>query len=79
MSKRTTILLADEVYQRLVQESVRRYKTTKGISKVANELLKGALRGEASIFDLIMSEKVAKTTTKEFEKFRRQLSKRFES
>jgi predicted CopG family antitoxin len=79
MSKRTTILLADEVYQRLVQESVRRYKTTKGISKVANELLKSALRGEASIFDLIMSEKVAKTTTKEFEKFRRQLSKRFES
>jgi predicted CopG family antitoxin len=79
MSRRTTILLDDDIYQRLVNESLRRYKTTKAMSKVANELLKRALKGEAKILDLIFSEKVAKTTASEFETFRRELSKRFES
>ncbi len=79
MSKRTTILLDEDIYEKLVRESLRRYKTTKGMSKVANELLKGALKGEAKILDLIFSEKVAKTSAKEFEAFRRDMSKRFES
>jgi predicted CopG family antitoxin len=79
MSRRTTILLDDDIYQRLVNESLRRYKTTKAMSKVANELLRRALKGEAKILDLIFSEKVAKTTASEFETFRRDLSKRFES
>lgn len=79
MSKRTTVLLDDDVYQRLVSESLRKYKSTKGISKVANELLKRALKGESKILDLVFSEKLAKTSTKEFEALRRELSKRFES
>jgi predicted CopG family antitoxin len=79
MSRRTTILLDDDIYQRLVNESMRRYKTTKAMSKVANELLKKALKGEAKVLDLVFSEKLAKTNAKEFETFRRELSKRFES
>lgn len=79
MSRRTTILLDDDIYEKLVTESLRRYKTTKAISKVANELLKRALKGEAKVLDLIFSEKLAKTSAKEFDSFRRELSKRFES
>ena len=79
MSRRTTILLDDEIYERLVNESMRRYRTTKAMSKVANELLKRALKGEANILDLVFTEKLAKTSVKEFETFRRELSKRFES
>jgi len=73
------MLLHDDVYERLVRESLRRYKTTKAISRVANEMLQASLRSEASIMNLIFSKKIAKTTAKEFEEFRRQLSKRFES
>jgi predicted CopG family antitoxin len=79
MAKRTTIILHEDVYERLVQESLRRYKTTKAISKVVNEMLQASLRSEAKILSLIFSKKIAKTTSKEFEESRRQLSKRFES
>ena len=79
MAKRTTIILHEDVYERLVQESLRRYKTTKAISKVVNEMLQASLRSEAKILNLIFSKKIAKTTSKEFEESRRQLSKRFES
>ncbi len=79
MSKRTTILLDDDIYQKLVSESLRRYKTTKAMSKVANELLKRALKGESKVLDLVFSEKLAKTSAREFEALRRELSKRFES
>ncbi len=79
MSKRTTIMLNEDVYERLVEESLKRYKTTKAMSKVVNDLLKGALKGEADILSLILSKKVAKTSAKEFEEFRRELSKRLES
>ena len=79
MSRRTTILLDDDIYERLVNESMRKYKTTKAMSKVANELLKRALKGETKVLDLIFTEKLAKTNQKEFEIFRRELSKRFES
>ncbi|MGA3108522.1 MAG: hypothetical protein ABSD99_03555 [Candidatus Bathyarchaeia archaeon] len=79
MSRRTTILLDDDIYQKLVNESMRRYRTTKAMSKVANELLKRALKGEAKVLDLVFSEKLVKTNVKEFETFRRELAKRFES
>jgi hypothetical protein len=79
MSRRTTILLDDDIYQRLVNESLRRYRTTKAMSKVANELLKRALMGEAKVLDLVFSEKLAKTNATEIEIFRRELSKRLES
>jgi predicted CopG family antitoxin len=79
MSRRTTILLDDDIYQKLVNESLRRYKTTKAMSRVANELLKRALKGETKILDLVFSEKLAKTSAGEFEAFRRELSRRLES
>jgi predicted CopG family antitoxin len=79
MSRRTTILLDDDIYQKLVNESLRRYKTTKAMSRVANELLKRALKGETKILDLVFSEKLAKTSAREFEDFRRGLSRRLES
>lgn len=79
MSKRTTILLEDDVYEKLVNESLRKYRTTKAMSKVANELLKRALKGETKVLELISSKKIAKTSNKEFESFRRELSRRFEA
>ena len=79
MSKRTTIMLDEDVYKRLVEESLRRHKTTKAMSRVINELLKGALKNEADILNLIFSEKITKTSAKEFEEFRRELSRRLES
>lgn len=79
MAKRTTIVLDEDVYHRLVEASVKKYGTTKAMSKIANELLKGALKGEAKIVDLLHSKKIAKTSAREFEEFRRELSRRLES
>jgi hypothetical protein len=79
MPKRTSVLLEESVYEKLVAESLRRYGTVKAISKVLNELLKDALKGKKEIIRLIYSEKVARTTAKEFEEFRRKLSRRLEA
>jgi len=77
MSRRTTVLLDEDVYEMLVKESLTKYGTVKAISKVLNEMLKKSSRRD--ILSLIYSEKVASTTAKEFEGFRRELSKRMES
>ena len=79
MPRRTTIQLDNDVYERLVKESLTRYGTVRAISKVLNELLRKSFRDKGDIFHLIYSEKVASTTAKEFERFRRDLSKRLES
>ncbi|MBS7625879.1 hypothetical protein KEJ51_02395 [Candidatus Bathyarchaeota archaeon] len=79
MAKRTTILLDEELYEKLVEESLRRHKTTKAISKVVNELLRKAIKDEAEIINLIFSQKIAKISAKDFEEFRRELSARLES
>jgi len=79
MAKRTTLTLDDDIYRRLVEESLKRYKTTKAMSRIANELLKAGLKGEARILELVRSKKIVKTSAREFEQFRRELSKRFES
>ena len=79
MSRRTTILLEEDLYRRLIEESVRRYGTSKGLSRVANELLRRALKGETDILNLIFSEKIARISAREFEESRRELSRRLES
>jgi predicted CopG family antitoxin len=79
MSRRTTVILDEDVYRRLVDESLRRHGTTKAISKVINEMLKKAFKYKGEILDILLSEKVAETSVKEFESFRRGLSGRFES
>jgi len=79
MFKRTTILLEEDIYKKLIEESLRKYGTTRAVSKVLNELLKKAFKGESQVLSILLSEKVATTTVKEFEEFRRELSKRLES
>ncbi len=79
MFKRTTVLLDEDVYEKLVEQSLRRYGTVRAVSKVLNELLKEALGSREEVIRLIYSEKVAKTTAKEFEEFREELSRRLES
>jgi len=81
MPKRTTVILDEAVYEELVKESLRRYGTVKALSKVLNELLLESIsiKGRRELLKLIYSEKVAETTVKEFEKFRRELSRRLES
>jgi len=76
MPRRTTVILEDEVYEKLVQESIRRYGTAKAISKTVNELLKERFRSD--LIRLIYSEKIARISQEELEKFRAQLSSRFE-
>ena len=77
MSRRTSVVLEEDIYEKLVEESLRRYGTARAISKVLNELLRESFRG-ADLLRLIYSEKVARTTAREFEEFRRELSKRAE-
>ncbi|MHA1675958.1 MAG: hypothetical protein ACTSU6_02155 [Candidatus Njordarchaeales archaeon] len=80
MSKRTAVILSDDVYDILVKESLSRYGTTRAISKVLNELVREAikLRGILEIKELLRKEKKIKITAEEFHKFRRELSKRLE-
>ena len=78
MVKRTTILLDDDVYRALVDESIRRYGSTKALSKVLNEELRKSLRAREKLLKLIYSEKLADVSEEEFEKFRRELSGRLE-
>jgi len=76
MPRRTTVILEDEVYEKLVQESIRRYGTARAISKTISELLKERFRSD--LIRLIYSEKIARISQEEFEKFRAQLSRRLE-
>jgi predicted CopG family antitoxin len=43
--KRTTILLEDEVYRKLVQEAIERYGSAKKLSLLINQKLKGGEEG----------------------------------
>lgn len=72
-------MLDEDLYSMLVETSLKKYGTVKAVSKVLNELLKEALKGRETILRLIYSDKIAKTTAKEFEEFREELSKGLES
>ncbi len=76
MPKRTTVILDDDVYENLVRESIRRYGTTRAISKVLNEILRDSLSGRRELIRLIYSEKIAEVSIEELNEFRRELSKR---
>lgn len=73
--RRTTILLEKEVYDALVKESVDEYNSSKAISKVINKILKRSLINRDRLRQLLYSKPVAKVTQKQFERFRRGLSK----
>lgn len=79
MVRCTTIMLDDDLYKKIVEKSLEKYGNARRISKVINELLRKILSGEDELINLIYSEKIAKITNKQFEEFRRELSKRFES
>jgi len=78
MPKRTTVMLDDDVYEMLVRESIRRYGTTRALSKVLNELLRERANSMRELVQLIYSEKLVWIDQIEIEKLRRELSKRFE-
>jgi len=78
MPKRTTVILEDDVYEKLVQESIKRYGTTRALSKVLNELLREKLSNIEELLHLIHSEKLIWIDQKSIEEFRKELSKRFE-
>jgi len=85
LSKKTTVLLDDDIYIKLVNLSIRKYGSTRYISRVINELLSEALKKleEKNPLDelkeLLSGPKLAEISPEEFEKFRRELSRRFES
>jgi predicted CopG family antitoxin len=78
MPKRTTIIFDDDVYERIVQESVRRYGSTRALSRVVNELLRESLSGRSELLELIYSEKLMHIEQRDFEEFRRGMSRWFE-
>ncbi len=78
MPKRTTIIFDDDVYERIVQESIRRYGSTRALSRVVNELLRESLSGRSEMLELIYSEKLVHIEQRDFEELRRSMSKRFE-
>jgi len=78
MPRRTTVVLDDDVYEMLVQESVKRYGTARAISRVLNELLRERLSSRNELLQLIYSEKVVYVDQSSVDEMRRELSKGFE-
>jgi hypothetical protein len=82
MPKRTTVILDDDSYKRLINESIKRYGTSRAISKVINSLVKESTkqsRKDDDLLRLLYSKKVAQTTTEDFRKDRSKLSSRLET
>ncbi len=78
MPRRTTIILDDDVYKMLVEESIRRYGTARAISKVLNEIVRKSFRNYGEFMNLVYSDKYVEISGEEFERFRRELSKKIE-
>lgn len=78
MPRRTTLVLDDTVYEKLVSESMRKYGSARNLSKVINDMVEEKAKDKPDIMELIYSEKLAKTSEREFEHFRRRLSSKFE-
>ena len=78
MPIRTTIILDDDIYEKLVEESIRRYGSVRAILRVVNELLRKSLVPEDELIKLIYSEKLAEIDIRDFEEFCSKQSRRFE-
>ncbi len=48
---RTTVILDDEVYEKLVNQAVKRYGTSKSLSKLLNAIVRRSLQNDESIPD----------------------------
>jgi len=85
LARKTTIILDDDIYVKLVNMSIRKYGSARHISKIINNLLRKVLEEKkdedilSELEELLSGPKLAKVTPKEFEEFRRELSKRLES
>ncbi len=79
MPRRITVTLDDDVYGRLVEESVKRYGTVRAFSKVVNELLRERFSSREDLIRLIYSDRITWISAEDFVRFRRGLSERFES
>jgi len=83
MPKRTTIVIQDDTYSKLVQESIQRFGNARAISKVIDTMVKenkdAKKQAEKDIVRLLHSKKVAKVTQKELEWDRHEMSKSFEN
>ncbi len=85
MARKTTIILDDDIYIKLVNLSIKKYGSARHISKVINDLLTDILNKSGKkdpldeLRELLSGPKLAKVTPKEFEEFRKKLSERFES
>lgn len=80
--RRTTLVLRDKTYAKLVQESLRRFGTPRAVSKVVDTMVEESTgRSEREgILKLLSSKKVAKVTSKEeLERDRAELAHTFES
>ena len=82
-TRRTTLVLQDRTYAKLIQESLRRFGTPRAVSKVVDTMVEESTatdwrEKEKGILKLLYSKKVAKVTSKEFERDRAELSRRFE-
>ena len=78
MPRRTTVVLEDDVYEKLVRESMRKYRTPRAISKVINDILRKVLSRTDEVIELLYSERYARVTLKEVEELRRELSEELE-
>ena len=78
MPRRTTIILDDDVYKMLVEESIRRHDTARAISKVLNEILRKSLISYGEFMNSVYSDRYVKISEEEFENFRREVSKKIE-
>ena len=78
MPIRITIILDDYIYEKLVEESIRRYGSVRAILRVVNELLRKSLVPEDELIKLIYSEKLAEIDIRDFEEFCSKQSRRFE-
>lgn len=72
------IILDDDIYEKLVEESIRRYGSVRAILRVVNELLRKSLVPGDELIKLIYSEKLAEIDIRDFEEFCSKLSRRFE-
>ncbi len=81
--RRTTLVLQDSTYTKLVEQSLRRFGTPRAVSKVVDTMVEESAAAdsrqkEKGILKLLYLKKVAKTTPREFEKDRAKLSQTFE-
>ena len=78
MPRRTTLVLDDRVYEKLVEESMKRYGNARKLSQVVNDLVEQKAEAKPDLMRLIYSKKIASTTARDFQRFRRKLAARLE-